>query len=328
MFERILIPLDGSPRAELALGQVGRILRREDSEVILLRVIDLAEAIRTMDPALRVDTAYLREHERTEAQKYLHDVARRFSDQGMKVHARIAEGPPAETILEQANQEGATLIVMTTHGRTGIFRWLIGSIAEKVVRASPLPLVLIRSFRSTPKGDLEPVTAEEYPFRKILVPTDGSPAADAAVTPAEKFAHLCNSEIIVLHAQTPVIYPGEGAGVLPMELPLGPRASEDDPLTVRAAERFRDSGLKVTRLTVLGDPAAQIIDQSHAPGIDLIAMSTHGRSGLSRWVMGSVTERVLRHADVPLLLIRSEQDRGAAKKERASRTQGVLPTKR
>jgi nucleotide-binding universal stress UspA family protein len=306
MFERILIPLDGSPRAELILGQVPRILRREDSEILLLRVVGDHPELR------REDAAELIRAEREEAQRYIHDVVRRIALRGVKVHGRVVEGPPAEAvldqadvILDQADAEGATMIAMSTHGRTGLSRWVMGSIAEKVARGSAVPVLLVRSFRSTPRGDLEPSTAEELRFRKILVPTDGSPASSAIVTPAEKFAQLCDSEVVVLHAELPVARQGSTElGTLPLTRPT---PSERDPVTAPLAERFRHAGLRVERRTVLGDPAGEILDLSQAAGIDLIAMATHGRSGFSRWMLGSVAERVLRHAGVPLLLVKAEK---------------------
>src|SRR6185503_16183204 len=136
MFERILVPLDGSPRAELILSQVGRILRREDAEVLLLRVVDLPIPMGSPEISARIDVTQLRAQEREAAQKYVHEVARRFSDRGAKVHGRVAEGSPADMILQTARTEGSTLIAMATHGRSGLARWTLGSVAEKVARAA------------------------------------------------------------------------------------------------------------------------------------------------------------------------------------------------
>lgn len=304
MFERILVPLDGSPRAEMILGQVSRILRREDSEIILLRVLDITEAIRAMEPGERVDCERFRDQERAKAQNYLHDLALRFSVLGAKVHARIADGPVPEAIIEQAQIEGATMIAICTHGRSGVSRWLLGSVAEQVVRRSPVPVLLVRSFRETSRGDLGPATSEVLPFRKILVPTDGSAASEAVVSSAEKFAQLCDSEILILHVESPLDF--LDTPDLAGRSAVGPAASDEDPATARVAERFRSAGLRFRRLTVVGDPAGEIVDQSRAAGVDLIAMATHGRSGFSRVFLGSVAERVLRHAGVPVLLVRSE----------------------
>jgi len=305
MFERILIPLDGSARAELILGQVARILRRKDSEILLVRVVDLPEASR-LDTARTTAAEYVRGRERAQAHEYIHTLAGRLSDQGVRVRGFIAEGAAAPAVLEQAVREKATLIAMTTHGRTGIPRWLVGSVAEKIVRTSPIPVLLVRSFRPTPLGDLQPATAEELPFRKILVPTDGSIAAETVLDPAAQFAQLFDAKVLVLHAEAPVVIPGYGEMGIPPILP--PTPSDKDPITEPAAERLRGFGLAVCRRTVAGDSAGVILDQSHSDGVDLVAMATHGRSGFSRWILGSVAERVLRHAGVPLLLVHAEAE--------------------
>jgi nucleotide-binding universal stress UspA family protein len=295
MFERILIPLDGSARAEAILGQVGRILHREDSELLFLRVIEPPPVADLEAPAFHLD------RDREEAQKYVQAVTQRYAEKGVKAHGQVAEGAPARVILETAQTEGSTLIAMSTHGRTGMSRWLMGSVAEKVSRASEVPVLLLRSFRGTSDVPKEGARAAKTPFRKILVPVDGSPASMEVVAPTEKLALLYGSEILVLHVETPVVLPGMEMGVIPVPLPT---PSEEDPATARAVERFRQAGLRVRSHTVVGDPSGQILDESQQPDIDLIAMATHGRSGVSRWVLGSVAERVLRHATAPVLLVR------------------------
>jgi nucleotide-binding universal stress UspA family protein len=304
MFERILIPLDGSARAELILSQVGRILRREDSEILLLRVVGPAPV-----SGIPEEDQTLMDGMRQEAERYVQDLVRRFEGRGAKTRGRAIVGSTADAILDVAQQESSTMIAMTTHGRTGLSRWFMGSVAEKVVRASTVPVLLVRSFRPTPAGPLEPATAEEMPFRKILLPTDGSPASLAVVAPAAAFAKLFDSEIVVLHVQAPpmppgAILPGMEAGLPPP--PAEPVPSTQDEHTAKTAELLHQAGLRIVRRTVLGDPAAEIIDRSSGTsGVDLIALTTHGRSGFSRWLTGSVTERVLRHSSVPLLIVRA-----------------------
>jgi len=308
MFERILIALDGSPRAELILSQISRILKREDSELLLLRIVDLPEPAGGLEGAGAIDIQALRQAEREEAQKYVHDIARRFAAKGAKVHGRIAEGPAAQIILDTAQAEGATLIAMTTHGRTGIARWLMGSVAEKVARASDVPLLLVRSFRRSSTGDLEPNTPGETPFRRILIPVDGSPTSMSIIAPAEKFAQLYDSAILVVHVRPPFIpagpvLPGMEAA-LPLVLPPPPPPANDEAIDM-AARRFHHAGLGVRKLSVEGEPACEILDLARTESVDLIALGTHGRSGFSRWALGSVAERVLRSAEVPLLLVRT-----------------------
>jgi nucleotide-binding universal stress UspA family protein len=219
------------------------------------------------------------------------------------------EGPAAAVILDAAREEAATMIAMTTHGRGGLARWVMGSVAEKVARASDVPVLLVRSFRETPQGEIEP-EAQELPFRKILVPVDGSPTSIAVVDAVEEFARLFGSEVLVLHVWpinlAPVyVAPGlpvfstDPAGIFPIPTP------EKDEMTAPSAERLRRAGLQVTRITASGDAASEILDQCQTRGADLVALGTHGRSGVSRWVLGSVAERVLRHARTPILLVRT-----------------------
>lgn len=302
MFERILVPLDGSPRAEMIFGQLSRILRREESELALLRVVDVGSVLAAADAAGRVDMERLTDEERQRAQVYIEEQVRRIAERGVRVSGRVAQGMAAETILAQAEALGATMIALATHGRSGVKRWMMGSVAEKVLRGSAVPVLLLRSFRRTPEGDLEPAAVEEAPFRRILVPTDGSPASEAALGPASTMARLFQSEVLILHAEMPRVLPGEGFGRYQV---LPPTPSWEDPVTERAVERLKTSGLRTERVTVSGDAAAEILDLARARGVDLIVMATHGRSGVSRLFLGSVAERVLRSAEVPLLLVRS-----------------------
>jgi nucleotide-binding universal stress UspA family protein len=301
MFERILVPLDGSPRAEVILSQVARILQREDSEVLLLRVVDVPSQIG------RVNMAPVRAAHVEEAQKYIQDLTRRFQDKGARVNGRVVEGYPPDAILETARAQGSTLIAMSTHGRSGLARWTLGSVAEKLARVSPVPLLLVRSFRRTPQGELEPHPPQALPFARILVAVDGTPASESVLGPAQKVAQLYGSSVLVLHVAPPVvppspILPGMEAA-LPMMMPPPP-SSADDEITAKAAMRFTQAGLEASRLTTVGEPASEILDLSKNRDVDLIALGTHGRSGLQRWALGSVAERVLRSAEVPLLLVR------------------------
>ena len=301
MFERILIPLDGSPRAELILTQMARIMRLKDSEFILCQSSHVPMDIETPK------TTSFYDQRRRDAKSYLEEAAGRYSDRGARVRIRVGEGSPSELILDAAHAEGATMIAMTTHGRTGIARWSMGSVAEKVVRGGTVPVLLLRSFRPSEHGGMDPVAAEELPFRKILVPVDGSAPSLASVGPALEFGTLTGAEMMVLHVRPFVSPPGPllpgMEAALPLFQPPTPVPGED-PVITPAADRFRASGLKVTAVSVEGDAAAEILDRSAAHDVDLIVMGTHGRSGLSRWLTGSVAERVLRSATVPLLLVR------------------------
>ena len=303
MLERILVPLDGSPSAEAILSQLGHLLRRKDSEVLLLRVMDLPPILRDLESVSYLPSA------REEAENYVKSMQAGLSGKGAKVRGQVIEGAAAEAILEVARKENAGMIAMTTHGRSGLGRWTMGSVAEKVARSSDVPVLIVRSFREAAGGGAESLPAQELPFRRILVPVDGSPTSLAVVGAAKELALLFNSEVLVLHVWPPVgpLYVLPGVPVFstnPKAIFSAPPADQDK-VTAQVDELFRQAGLNVTRLSTDGDVAAEIIDRSKTMGADLIALGTHGRSGVSRWVLGSVAERVLRHASVPVLLVRT-----------------------
>src|SRR6185503_8725655 len=194
MFERILVPLDGSPRAEAVLPQIARILKREDSEILLLGVPQPPSiAFGTeLAPPLIVDY-------RGETRTYLARLEKRWADEGIRVRALVEEGPPAGTILETAERENVTLIAMATHGRSGLARWVFGSVTEKVIRASAVPLLVLRSFPEA--GAAAP--AVSAPFGRILVPIVHF---HLRILPyIKEFAALFGSRVSLLH----VVEPGE-----------------------------------------------------------------------------------------------------------------------
>jgi len=306
MFERILVPLDGSPRAEEILPHLERILAREDAEILLLRVIDPADA------AGLVLADDLRYAEREDAQRYLHGLLRKLGPRVAKIHARVADGWPPDQILETAAAEGATLIAMATAARTGLERWAIGSVADHLARRSDVPLFLVRA---TARPEAGPRPASARPFRRLLLPIDGSPTSLSVIGAAERFAQLYGSEVLVLHVVPPEmlagpILPGMDAGL--HFLPPTPAPVGDDEITRAAADRFRHAGLEVACLTVVGDPATEIVRVAAARGADLVTMGTHGRSGFRRFALGSVADRVLRAADVPVLLVRNPSEEKVA----------------
>lgn len=298
MFERILVPLDGSPRAELILAQLRPVLQRQDAEIILVRAVFVPPSLARGDPGKLV--------EREEAAWYLRNAERRLAEQGVRARGIVCEGPPAETLLEAAQKERATLIAMTTHGRFGLARWALGSVAEKVIRGSERPVLVMRSFQAAPDGAVAPVGGGAFPFRKIMVPTDGSENALAVLPCVIEFARFFDAAVVVLAVEEGPVSPAgafTGAGVEAGT--LRPSLEPAQEASGAAAEKLAAAGLRVVTRTVAGDVASQIVDQSRNSGVDLIAMATHGHSGGARWVLGSVTEKVLRAATVPMLVVRS-----------------------
>ena len=275
MFDRILVPLDGSEMAEAVLTQVRRLLFRKDAEVLLVQAIGLP-------PAVESDLSTILAILQARALEYLNGVGRRLSEQGARVRTFVRQGAPAETILEVAEKEEASLIAMSTHGRSGIARWVLGSVAEKVIRASPIPVLAVRSYEGA-----APVGAKELSLKKILVAIDAADLSFEAIPPAIELARLFDARVLLVNVCE------------------GPECAVPVPQMTHAFVRFREAGLTVEPVMRVGDPASGILDACTEHGADLVALSTHGRSGVTRWVLGSVAEKVLRSATVPLLVVRN-----------------------
>lgn len=284
MFDRILVPLDGSPLAEAVLGHVRALLFRKDAEVVLVQVVPVLPAFEGGVTGAPQAMSALQD----QAETYLGATKEKLASQGARVRSLVRVGFPAETILEIADKEKASLIVLSTHGRTGLVRWIFGSVAEKVIRASSAPVLVMRSFHRDPAGKPVFTGPEEVRFRKMLVCVDGSDISLEVVPPAAELAGIFGSHVILLN-------------VLDDHLAYGPPV----PQLNRAYERFREAGVTVEPTLKKGDAASEILDACAEQGADLVAMTTHGRGGIRRWALGSVVEKVLRSATVPLLVVRS-----------------------
>jgi len=300
MLKRILVPLDGSPLAEKALVQAGRLLRGSGTEVILTRVVE---------PVPLVPHHYIGLVPKllSEAAEYLAQVADRLRKSGLQVRTVVGEGLAWEQIFEAAGREKATLVALTSHGRTGLSRWMLGSVAEKVIRGSPVPVLVLRSFETAPDGGASPTSEKELAFHKLLVPIDGGAGSLAALEPAAIVAKACGSSIVLVHVESRLEYPpGTYSAKLvdaPAKPPAGSIPEDAGKRLNHAGEILAARGLDVTTLRVGGDAASRIVDLPKELEADLIVMATHGRTGLSRFILGSVTEKVLRHSRLPMLIV-------------------------
>lgn len=276
MFERVLLPLDGSRLAEATLAQIPQILKLGESEIFLLRTAHRPMALaRAIAPPGDADY-------RAEAQGYLERVEKQLTRERKGVHAVVEDAPAAEAILATAEREHATLIVMTTHGRSGLSRWVFGSVTEKVMRASPVPLLILRSFPMS-----EPSRA--LSFERILVPIAHF---NLRIVPYVKdFAQVFGSRAILMHVREA----GEDASS---------KDQSREELAV-VAQQLARSGVPAEVREREGDPAQEILNSCWDESAGLVALMTHGRQGPSRWTLGSVTEKVLRHATTPMLIVRN-----------------------
>lgn len=294
-FDRILVPLDGSPLADHILQVVARILKRKDAEVLLVRVIP---------DALVEGASWVPERVTEDIQGHIDRVRDGLVEQGVRAFSRVVTGDPAFAILEEAAAFDATVIAMATHGRSGVGRWLLGSTAERVLRQTPVPVLLANRATLEAAG-----TGGEARFGKMLVPLDGSDEGARILPLAEEFAGLYESEVILLHVQTPV-YSAPDPYFVATTPP--PTSEEGQAVVAPHLERLQAAGLNARAVIEVDLAASRILSLAKDESADLIAMTTHGYSGLSRWAFGSVAEKVLRHSPCPLLILRSpEPDEGA-----------------
>lgn len=298
MFIKLLIPLDGSKTAERALPYA-RYLAEENVVIELLAVVDVANMAShmTAERALHLDTMV--EDAVRASEKYLEAIAGTL--RAAKINTVVDNGRPEEVIIEKAAAEQNTLITMATHGRSGMNRWLLGSVAEKVLRGATNPVLLIRA--------REVIRTEDEPtLKSLIVPLDGSDLAEGVLPTAIELAKRRDLEIVLIRTYNipTTAYAGVEGYALPMDdLLKGMRDEACAYLENKVGDVKKLGVARVSFAAREGLPADEIISfAKNLPG-GLIAMSTHGRSGVRRWVLGSVTETVVRHSDNPVLVIRA-----------------------
>jgi nucleotide-binding universal stress UspA family protein len=307
----IMVPLDGSPLAEHALPQARTMARSLEAQVHLLRVVPepvaepvLVEAI----PALsRLELLPQEQHARQQAstreacahaEGYLFSQAARLRGLGLQATTEVCMGRAGEEIVAAAQESRARMIVMATHGRSGLRRWTLGSVADKVVRTSHTPVLLVRA-----TGDI----MREWNIRRIVVPLDGSYEAQQALPLAGELAERTGAALLFVRVLTPMIDLdigwGTGWGTTAPDYDVQQRTSAKKELQILASE-YRAQGLHITPVVTFGYPAEEIITTATRHNADLIVMATHGYSGMQRLVLGSVADKVLHAATTPLLLVR------------------------
>ena len=300
MFSKIVLPLDGSPVAEIALPYGRALAQGLYLPVTLLSAIDLEEIARHIatERGLFLDT--LDDFETRRRHEYLTSTAKSFA--GVAVECQVKKGVAADSIVEYAAADKNTLIVMATHGRSGLQRWLLGSVAEKVLRATANPLLLVRATESGAVNGVQKLDC-------IIVPLDGSSVAEQVLPLVAEVAKQLDLEVILFRSyNVPYASYYEGGGSYAVDLPRLSAAIETDVqhyLEERCAALTKAGLVTVTYASQEGLPGDAIIRYARTKPDSLIAMCSHGRSGARRWVLGSVTETVVRHAGNPVLVLRA-----------------------
>ncbi len=308
MHKRIIVPLDGSQLAEQVVPYVKLLARGLGAEVRLLRAFDTVRPDMT-DPEHGLYLDRLTANFRNTARDYLEEVAAGLRSAGVTTTCEAHEGSAAEQIISDAEADPEALVAMSTHGRSGVGCWFLGSVADKVLHATNNPLLIIR-----PREEVEVPGA----ICRIIVPLGESPMAEQALAHVGPIARALGLGVTLVRV-TPTVadYYRFGGYLYEYSTPQGLDTSVlvDAAATEylkAAAERLRAEGLSSVEERLLhGNAAAAILDLAQESPGAMVAMTTHGRSGIGRWVLGSVADRVVRHAGVPVLIIRPKEEAGA-----------------
>ena len=290
MYEKILIPLDRSKSAEMVLPYALEFMAKFASEIHIVIVSESGSEDHSYNDYL------------DQVKSTLNNDARNFGiKEDIEIQTRILSGKPANEIIRYAEEINTNLVLMASHGASSDGLWLLGNVAAKIIRATNRPVLLVRA----PAGQ-DKIKKGEL-MKKILIPLDGSKLGEAAVPLARAIAEHLGSEIILFNVDEPAVswgmYEGYAGYTNP---PPDPESRNERAMEYldHLAKPLRESGLAISNVVVFGLPARQISDYAKTNDVDLIAMSTHGRSGIAEWVFGSVTDKVLHSGDKPVLVVR------------------------
>jgi len=301
MYNRMLVPLDGSETAEVVLPYAKEIAGQLGTEVVLLHIS--SPGMKDFQPMIRT---YV-EHAAEKVQSVAATTQQGRPSKPLKVHGELVVGYPEEEILRYIDEKAIDLLLMASHGRSGRKRWTIGSVAERVLRSARIPALLV------PAGVPGQVPFDQWPTRSLIVPLDGSELAEAVLPHAQTLAGVTNAQVVLLRACEPPAMPTYYSPEL-SEIPLhwGQYAQQETARCKEVStkylasveERFRTAGMGVRSEILVGKAADEIVSYASKTPYSLIVMATHGRSGVSRLVYGSVALSILVGVSNPILLIK------------------------
>jgi nucleotide-binding universal stress UspA family protein len=231
-------------------------------------------------------------------QTYLESKSRELHAKGITAKTDIASGPAAEAILARVADENEDLVAMSSHGRSGITRWVFGSVAHKVLHGTYCPILLVRPTSAAAKATNIPA------IDKILVPLDGSEHSLAVLPFIEDLAKALDASLVLLNVVPPITAYVGAEFMVPTGDFLSEQLAWAGQFLARIVKEVQGRGLKASQVVVVGLGVSEIVQAAHDAEADLIALSTHGRSGLAGWVMGSVADGVVRRTTLPCLVVR------------------------
>lgn len=297
MYTRILVPMDSSEVAEQILPYASLLAKGLEVPVELFRAIEPVSHELT-DPRHGLSLDQIVTSIRVWGLEYLNKIATPLLEDGISVSCEVQQGEPASQILAEAHRDQDALIAMSTHGRSGIARWMLGSVTDKVLRATANPLLLVRSQEN--EADIQ--------YRKLttmIVPLDGSPEAEQVMPHVVTLARNLQAkvELVRVIPTGQMFYEHVNFRYEDAYTFLDQEAME---YLRKIGQGLRDQGIaSVDERLLHGHLAGSIVDMAKEVEGSLVAMTTHGRSGVGRWILGSVTDQVVHHSGSPVLIIRT-----------------------
>lgn len=317
----VLVPLDGSIVSEAALPYAEAFAAAGGGPLRLLAVVEREPGGLSDIPAdVRAHLEHLREQS---LEGYLGLTAGALRDRGAQVTTALVKGEPVDEILARADEDDVLAVVMATHGRGGIDRWLVGSVADKVLRMCTRPVLLVR-----PPETHEP--ARKVSFHRVMVPLDGSPLAEAALAPAGQLAAATGAEVVLVRAEPWLSSMVPVYGYLPDIDRMDTDAAAEAKAYLEGVRGRLPEGVRVETIVLRGAPSDMLVKFALHERVDLVVMATHGRGGLRRLVVGSSADRMVR-SGAPVLLVRppagaAEADTSAGQPARRCASCGRLIT--
>ena len=294
------MPLDGSALAEQTLPYVSFLAKKMREHVELFRVIEPLPLAGLPDPAYESCRQLILAELNEDAEAYLTGVAARLAWQGIDVSAKVVHGDPASLVLKAVEGQRDVLIAMSTHGRSGITGWVLGSVTDKVLHSTVNPLLIARCRKEVPDPEIKLST--------LIVPLDGSALAEQILPHVSGLAEAMKIKIDLV-----TVIPS--AGDAPSLFEIVPMSGEGPAVEVKenataylhqVAKKLRREGTVTIEEHVLeGHPAVAIIDYAKGIPDNVVAMASHGRSGIGRWLLGSITDLAARNSGDPVLVVHS-----------------------
>ncbi|HML21087.1 MAG TPA: universal stress protein [Aggregatilinea sp.] len=282
-YQRILVPLDGSETAEFAVPYAVDLARRHDAELVLLYLEFLPALVSESDDAEQIE----------QAKASVIDLRNQLRADGLRVRDVMLESRNlSESLFQFVESEHISVVVMSTQGHQPMMRWLFGSQFETALMTSPVPIMLV-----------QPV------YHKIVVPLDGSGWSETAIGPATELARAHNAEVVLLHVYQSPVGEYEGQISLAGQQQIADQTYDQmhDQL-VALRNMLRHEGLRAEERIIRSNNPAQAISDfvRNEEGVTMIVMSTHGRTGISRWLFGSVAQKVSKNLRCPVTLVRPD----------------------